>query len=326
VQIPILEPPLALPVIRSGQVLSKVMQDLTVYVAGPSVEELEYLIDLYQSICPSHARVKYKIAELDYWAPLSRPVLTASGRAAAAAGVREPYLEPVRRRIREGRAFELQFWDGRSIKDPEGSWSFNCRRILKRATGLHAFVRILMPAAAASEILRRAATGITNNVELYSGHGGLAFVYNPELKEDAFDAIYAQARRFWGVDVEDLNDTLPLMKNSIKGVNWITLLGRRLASDDASAIAVESSLERLAVAHGVIVEQLRHGSVVIAGPKPVTGDQHRVGNELDNYVKVANALKPLFLDQHPDFPSERFLKNGNTLGWIRRFLEPAGWR
>jgi hypothetical protein len=34
----------------------------------------------------------------------------------------------------------------------------------------------------------------------------------------------------------------------------------------------------------------------------------------------------LFLQAHPDFPGERWVKNGNTVGWIRRFLDPAGWR
>jgi TseV toxin immunity protein TsiV len=313
---------LATPVLISGRVASKLMQDLTVYVVGPSQQEFEYLIDFYENICPSDRLVKYKIAELEVWSRISYPMLTARGRAAAAAGLNKPYLEPVRQRIRDRRAFEVQFWDGRRIDDPDGSWSFSCRRIHLRSTGLHAFVRILIPLKANPEILRTAALAIVDNVELYSGHGGLVFVYDPWLKQDALDGIYAQARRFWGVDVEDLNRTLPLMKKSIKGVNWTTLVGRGFASSPE----VQMALADLANVADVTIEQRRQANVLIAGPQPVVGDQHRPDHSLDPYYAVANALRPLFLDAHPDFSSERFVSNGNTVGWIRRFIDPAGWR
>ena len=314
--------PLAAPTVISGQVASKVMQDLTVYLVGPSKQEFEYLIDLYESICPSDRLVKYKIAELEVWPRITSPLLTATGRAAARAGLNRPYLEPVRQRIRDRRAFEVQFWDGRRIDDPEGSWSFSCRRIHLRSTGLHAFSRILIPLEANPEILRTTALAIADSIGFYSGHGGLVFVYDPWLKQDALDAIYAQARRFWGVDVEDLNRTLPLMKNGIKGVNWITLVGRGFAS----APEIQAALADLAKVPEVTIEQRKQGTMLIAGPQPVVGDQHRPDHSLDPYYAVGNALRPLFLDAHPDFSSERFVQNANTLGWIRRFIDPAGWR
>jgi hypothetical protein len=301
------------------------MLDLTVYLEGPSERELECLIDLYESICPSGSLVKYKIAELVYWPDLASPDLTASGRAAAAAGIPRPYIEPVRRRIRDGRGFELQYWDGRTISDRKGSWSFNSRRIHLRTTGLHPFVRILVPVNENPEILRKAAVTVAESIAFYSGHGGLVFVYDPWLLEDAFDVIYAQARRFWGVDVEHLNGTLPLMKSSIKGVSWVTMLGPKLDTED-SAAAIQTGLARLAHESVVTIDQRQHGAVIVAGPEPVPGDQHRPDRSLDPYYAVANALSPLFLNDHPDFPSERFVTNSNTVGWIRRFIDPAGWR
>src|SRR6267378_4126794 len=101
---------LAEPVVIGRKVASKVMLDLTVYLKGPSEPELEYLIDYYESICPPDRFLKYTIGEIEDWPTLASPELTASGRAAAAAGIRRPYLEPVRQRIRDGRAFEIQFW------------------------------------------------------------------------------------------------------------------------------------------------------------------------------------------------------------------------
>lgn len=313
---------LATPAIISGKIASKVMLDLTVYLTGPSEHELDYLIDLYERICPSDRLVRYKISELEYWSSIASPDLTASGRDAAAVGIRRPYLQPVRQRIQDGRAFEIQFWDGRSINEPDGSWSFNCRRMHHRSTGLHAFVRILMPLNADLDILRIAATEIADNIEFFSGHGGLVFVYDPWVKEAAFNTIYAQARRYWGVDVEDLNETLLLMREAIKGINWVTLLGRELVY----AVNIEEILDQLEIIADVTVEQCQHGSVVFAGSEPVVGDQHRPDRSLDSYYAIADVLKPLFLTQHPDFSGERFIQSGNTTSWIRRFIDPDGWR
>ena len=314
--------PLATPLIISGHVAAKVMLDLTIYLTGPSEAELEYLIDLYEYVCPFDRMVKYRITEVEFWQLLDPLVLTASGRAAEAAGIRRPYIEPVRKRIRDGRAFDLQFWDGNSIDDFNESWSFSCRRIHKRSTGLHTFLRFLIPLKADYNILQKIAFAIADKVGIYSGHGGLVFVYDPWYKESALDNIYAQARRFWGVDVEDMNRTLPLMKNHIKGVNWITMIGQSFIARPE----IRSTLDHLMHTQNVAVEQMANATVLVAGPTPIVGDQHRVDHSLDPYYSVAEALKPLFLDMHPDFSSERFVKNSNTLGWIRRFIDPNGWR
>src|SRR5262249_15228426 len=127
---------LSTPVRIKGRVVSKVMLDLTVYLSGPEEDELNYLIDLYQQICPVDRWVKYKISDLQFWCRFDEPILTSSGRAAAANRLPRPYLAPVLRRIREGRAFEIGYWDGKRIEDPTGSWSFRCRRIHLRSSGL----------------------------------------------------------------------------------------------------------------------------------------------------------------------------------------------
>lgn len=313
---------LGAPVIVEEKVASKVVLDLTVYLAGPSEEELEYLFRLYEGFCAANRRAKYKISELVSWAQIARPVLTASGRAAYAAGISRPHLEPVRRRIREGRAFEVGFWDGRTLSDPDGSWSFRSRSIHLRATGLHAFARINIPINQDYQSLRATACAIADNVELYSGHAGLAFSYDPWLKEAALDAIYAQSRRFWGVDVEQLDKTLPLMKESIKGVSWITLVGRKFTCTPK----IQAALADLAKSPNVTIDQRKHAIVLVAGNLPVAGDQHRPDRSLEPYYAVANALRPLFLKVHPDLSSRQFVRNGNTVGWIRRFIDPAGWR
>ena len=183
-------------------------------------------------------------------------------------------------------------------------------------------MRIGVPLATDPAVLRRFADAIAENVEFYSGHGGLAFTYDPWYINSAFDYIYARARRFWGIDVESMNGTLPLMRTAIKGVSWLTLLGRRFPMDAAAA----ARIARLRDVPGIVLEPRRHGVIVVAGSEPTAADQHRPDRGLEHYVEVAQAFAPLFLDAHPDFPGERFVANGNTTGWLRRFLEPDGWR
>jgi hypothetical protein len=310
------------PVLVSDQVILKVMLDLTVYLTGPTEAELDALIDIYERLSPPSSRARYKIAEFPYWHPLAQPVYTASGRTAAAANVPRAFLQPVRNRIRDGRALEAQYWDGRTIDDPAGSWSLNCQRIHQRETGLFAFARFLMPLDTNVNLLRALAAEIADAIGLYSGHAGPTFAYDPWMKGPAFDHVYARARRFWGMDVEDLNVTLPLTHDGIKGVNWLTLVGRSFAERPEVAAGLADP-GRLA---GVTVENRANAVVLVAGPAPAAGDQHRPDRSLDPYYAAADVLKPLFFEAHPDFTGDKFGENANTIGWVRRFLDPAGWR
>lgn len=310
---------LAAPIEIEGQVAAKLMLDLTLYLAGPSESEFEFLFDLYESICPPDSVIRYSIEELPYWPFVRKPDLTQSGRVASAAKTRRPYFEPERIRIREGRAFKAALWDGKPIGDSNGSWSFTCIAILLRSTGSHAFARLLAPLSTGPGVLHKTARALAANVSFYSGHGGLVFAYDPWLKEGAFDDIYAMARRYWGIDIEDLNGTLPLMKSGIKAVSWLTLIGNPFLP------VIQEGLTGLASVPQVTLERLEHGTLVLAGSSPIPGDQNHPDQSLNPYFAIASTLRPLFLTHHPDFSGERFVKNHNTVSWIRRFIEPEGW-
>jgi hypothetical protein len=306
-----------------GKPAFKVLLDLTLYLTGPTADELEFLLDLFDELCPVPSRdQRYLIDEIVDWCPVHAPLLTDLGREAAARGAKRPFFAPTFRRIAEGRALTAELWDGRSIDDPSGSWSFSCRRTHSKKDGLRAFTRMLMPLSTDVEILRLAALRIADRVEFFSGHGGFAFVYNPWIFEDAFDGIYAQARRFWGIDVEYLNGTLPVITHGIKATNWLTLVGNPFAETPAGANAI-GALERIPE---VSVERVKNGVAIVAGPEPLAGDQNRPDATFDRYFTIANALRPLWLEDHPDFPGECFSENGATRGWLRRLLDPDGWR
>ena len=312
---------LVAPLRVSGRVASKVMMDITVYLVGPSVKELEFLLELYKEICPEKRYKNYTTTELDFWPKISNPILTSSCRKAALNGIKEPIFESTRKRIREGRAFSIGIWDGMEIDDINGSWSFACQSFHLRSTGLHSFVRILMPLNVDPKIVECISSAIANNVELYSGHGGLVFVYNTLMTNTAFNHIYKKSRRFWGVDIEDLSSTVPLMKENIKGIGWITILGNSFLKE-----SIKIELGRYSKCSNIELKPNLFGSIIICGNEPVYGDQNRPDNSLEPYNICARVLHQLFVNTHPDFPSEQFIQNSNTLGWINRFIEPQGWR
>jgi hypothetical protein len=309
--------PLAQPLRTDGLAAAKVMLDLTVYLQGPSLAELDFLVDWYARTAPAGRLRKFKLAEQPNWLDLSLPHPTACDADAAMTPAPLPFLASVRERVSDGRAFSVGVWDGRPIDDQEGSWSFNCTRVQLAERGSFAFVRILVPVLTDPAVLSRAAAALAQNVEFLSGHGGLAFTYDPWLKPAAMDYIYARARRFWGVDVEDLNVTLPLTRRGIKGVAWLTLIGKPWLTPPFA--------ERLQTAGDVVCDHHRHGVVLMAGAAPAVGDRHRPDGSLDVYFELARALAPTYLQTHPDFSGERFAQHNNTLGWVRRFLEPHGW-
>ena len=146
-------------------------------------------------------------------------------------------------------------------------------------------------------------------------------MHDPWYVSTAFDAIYAKAKRFWGIDINYLNGTLPLMRDHIKGVNWLTLVGK----DFASLEGVRAELPGLTAEPRVAIAACRFGSVFTSGPRPDVGDQNRPDDSLLPYREVAMALKPLLLSSHPNFPGERFISQGNLVGWIRRLVDPTGW-
>lgn len=317
-----LPPALATPTVVDGQPASQVRLGLTAYLVGPSETDLDTLLDIYENICPANHRTLYIESGLQLWTDVRRPIRSLSVQEAIAAGVPRPYFAAERTRLREGRKFLAGYSDEQKPNDADDGWSFQCGSIHRRNTGLHPFVRIVIPLNQDYRILAKSARMIADNVEVRSGHGGLTFTYDPWAQSDALDRIYAQARRFWGVEVEEIVKTLPLMKDGIKSVNWLTLIGHEFTSRPE----IQASLADLAKASNVVIEQRKYANLLIAGPQPVEGDQHRPDQSLAPYDAVAKALAPLFIKAHPDFSGERWVKNGNAIGWIRRFINPSGWR
>jgi len=300
-----------------GKPIRGLLLDLTVYLNSFSEKDLDLLIRWYRGFAPASAWRQYMIEDNTVWDSIQHPLLlTRRGLLAAQSGESLPFLAPVRARIQQGRRFWLQIWDGAKTD----SWSLCIRAIHRQDSGLHPFVRLMIPAQADPEFLARAAFEWAEFLDIRSGHGNLSFTYDPWFLDRAFDDIHALAKRFWGIEIEHLNGTLPLMIDRIKGVSWLTLVGDPLRSliDPRAAIT-------LTQLPSVSVSQQLRALLVQLGPSPAIGDQNRPDGSLDNYYAVARELASLYLEQHPDFPGT-FINAGDSLAWVRRFLDPAGWR
>ena len=103
-------------------------------------------------------------------------------------------------------------------------------------------------------------------------------------------------------------------------MSWLTLVGPRFAEKLGGPVALDPH-----AGEGVTVTGGAGSVLVTAGPAPDRLDQHRPGTAANPFSRLARALEPVFLPEFPDLPG-RFMQEGNSTMWFRRFLDPAGWR
>ena len=309
-------PRIASPLMLDGTMLVELLVDLTAYLPSASVDQLDFLVDWYRRICPSNRFLRYKIAELFAFDSILDPNLGKEGTKAYQRGEPLPFLATVRKRITDGRSFHIRFWDGQ----PAQAFGFAYWQIKDDQDERHTFVRITLPRDFDCDRIVDAARELLDNIPILSGHGGLVFGYDSNRKFDAFTEIYPLSKRYWGIDVEDLNGTLPLTKSAIKGVNWLTLIGSGLEADPGVVTAAA-----LASQYNLQLERHKHGLLFRAGPVPVVGDRHRPSGDLDPLFALGTALKDLVVKGHPSFSGAGFTTHGNTDGYLHRFDQPSGW-
>jgi len=279
-----------------------VVPGLTLYLReAPRRELAERALAVYERVCPEERRRLVSGTRAPAFAPRAEAV---------GAAILETHLARMDRR----RDQAVMLWDG----EVEESWSFLLQGVpAEHGVERASFCHVLLPnEAGAPAALLELATQLAEELPLLSGHGGLTAVFDAEHKSAAFDQIYAWARRYPGLEVEDLNLTLATVLDGVKGASWLTLVGdelwSRLASSEAGAPALGPEVELRRTGHGVLLR---------AGREPTLGDRNR---GLWPYVEVERALEPLKITAHPELPG-RFQEEEATLPWLRRLLEPAGW-
>ena len=163
----------------------------------------------------------------------------------------EKHLDRMERRTDQG----LCVWDG----EAEDCWSFTIQGVPPQEGRPRAsFCQALFPIDVASAKVEQLALLLSERIPFISGYGGLVTLFDAAHKNTAFDAIYAWAKRYPGLEVEDLNVTLPFVLHHVKGANWLTFVGNGLwsrleeaAGGDAVRDTVVGEIANAAAAVGI---------------------------------------------------------------------------
>ena len=165
--------------------------------------------------------------------------------------------------------------------------------------------------------LKNFAIDLVDVVTCISGYVGFAFQGRPRsFACSSFNQVFAWARRYWGVEAQDLDVTVNHMAEAFKCVNWITIIGERLRQHNPGAVDLARSA---AYAH----ESRSGGMLFQASDKPMLGDRNK-REVLRGYVALAEALKELQVKNHGAFgegSGSRWTEE-STNAWLRRFTEP----
>lgn len=154
-----------------------------------------------------------------------------------------------------------------------------------------------------------------------SGYGGLGIIESPnDLIEAQFEpSVFITAQRFPGLEVDYPYSHILYLKEGIKGVNWLTIIGDRWLSQLGGLSKLRDQ-----VGEELMFQEFPGGLIVRAGAQPQMGDLD-VGRYPDLYVRLAAALKPIRVQKLGSFHhagSNRFDQK-TTERWLARF-DPKG--
>ncbi|WP_176479099.1 type VI immunity family protein [Mesorhizobium sp. WSM3860] len=300
--------------------LNKILLEVVVYPKRLTVDDFDWILDLYETVCPRDRFKLFKITELPFWSQVADPVLTQSARAVR----RSPYsfFEAARKRISEGRALEAQLWDGCEIDDPRGTFNLNIEALKRRKQGLAWYVRFLFPLDFATAQLSGLLRTLVDRLDVFSGHGGPVFAFARDKKDEAFTEIYAKARRFWGIDIDMLDLTPFRMRSELKSPCWLNALGSPFRDDPGVAARTED----LRADPDITVFDQRHATVFVLGAEPDALDRNRLVKKVLVYQRMAEVIDGFILDAVGPLAGDGFISNADaTDAWLHRFSLGSNW-
>ena len=123
--------------------------------------------------------------------------------------------------------------------------------------------------------------------------------------------FYGIGMRHPGIDLPSTGTTSFVVREGIKRVNWLTLLGKDMAQR-------AGSFNALGRHPGVVVHKIGDRVVVQAGDAPLIGDTNR-RDTCEVYRKVDRALKGIRCRNHPPFvygPEDFMADDEKTQAWL----------
>lgn len=288
--------------------------DLTIYAERLSIPEWEAVLDIYRKYAPAQVWTKVKASpDIGFnWLPSGDYV-----NAPLSDDATFPFLRRIRHRTVRGWRTELRIWDGKLSQ----SWSACIYRLAHQANEPeYVFYRFLFPWDTAPALVASLANELGKHIKYLSGHAGFCYLYDPYFKATAFAQIFPWAKRYWAVDVEDLNAALPFMHSGMKAISWLTFIGAEFLAEPK----IEAQRQALKAIPGTVLKPCGSGALLQLGQKPILGDRHRLEPELASYFAAGVLLDPVLLTNITEFEGP-FAEKGCTVDWIHRFAEPNAW-
>ncbi|WP_437994398.1 DUF3396 domain-containing protein [Sorangium sp. So ce145] len=146
------------------------------------------------------------------------------------------------------------------------------------------------------------------------GYGGFGLVQSPNrfLNQLHEKTVYALAMRHPGLEIDYPITHSLWLRDGIKGVNWLTILGERWLAALGGASALGQALGGTAE-----LRELQGGALVMAGPHPELGDTNRALYPV-SYGPVSRALKPIRVKTHPRVHSMGPFGKEEFEAWLAR--------
>ena len=184
-------------------------------------------------------------------------------------------------------------------------------------------IRLRFPKDVAPSHIVHFAEFAIQNLPLWWGSAGFAFEHVSGPRLIAYRRIAALAKRYWGVQIQDLSTLQWDASACMLDINWLTLVGDEFAK--SAGVDIDKIIDKAApwVGDGVYHRKGQQGVVIAAGAQPTTGDIN-IGKNLGARVRVATLLAPLLLGQ-PTLLAGPFAKQEILAAWRGRFGDPQNW-
>ncbi len=158
---------------------------------------------------------------------------------------------------------------------------------------------------------------LCNHFPFQSGHAGYVLETTSYDREASETAAWEIAMRHPGLDISNpITDSLAVMQEAIKGVNWLTILSNdfvdRLGGQATLRNNLPETIELLTVSGGVIIK---------AGSEPQVGDIEK-GDLLPEYKTVYDVVSPLqesIIDRYGSLDLPGGGHREKTQAWLKRF-------
>jgi hypothetical protein len=287
--------------LEDGEVNALVTFDVTFYLTDVAGKE-EALIEAYDLVI---ARLRpairwYKTERMTQFLPITPAALQA-------------YPTWFGRKLAARTEYGLELTSGRT-RDEVGRGGFRffiAPTALERAAG---YFQFYVPASYSRDnpdALVMLVRAIADVLPFRSGHAGYGVAYDEGTAPKRRDAkLRAWCNRYEGLDCSSLPAIREHVVESIKGVNWITLLDQELCDRVGG---IEKLLIDLSAP--ISVTALRSGCLIRAGVTPALGDRNR-REKLTAYRQVNDALKAVRMEG--DW-STGWWDVDEAQEWVRRF-------